>query len=150
MTVAADNRRLLAQRQIVDTAHKFVGKPYTYLTEDCTKGLGYNCYFLTRVVFARCDFWLPPDFTGQWELLCNGRPESWSRDLEDLQPADLIFTQSRQWNDETAFGKIGHVGITALGNEIIHASYEQRCVVKEPLESFLMGHPFRLCGRLLA
>ncbi len=103
-----------------------------------------DCSSLIKWLFGRAGVWLPRRTIQQHEIgqVITGDPE----------PGDVIYRTGRHnwFHQDPALG-VGHVGLYAGNQRIIHAANGDRGVVEEEMETFLGREPrtFRGTRRFL-
>ncbi len=130
--------------QLTQLAKTFIGAPYKYSTTLNTAPHIFNCTTLTRYVFRQLGIWLPL-FAFEQKEYGIGVTEN------NIRPGDLVFRtglSSSRWRN-TPEEAIGHVGIVLGPDSILHASFKNRSVCVDTLQTFIDKQLFQGVARIL-
>ncbi len=102
----------------------------------------YDCSGLTKWLYGEVGVWIPRRSIQQREV-------GQTIELSDRRPGDLIFTTgrvNRYLNDPE--DDVGHVGIIASIDTVIHAANKELGIIESRLTDFLRGCSFRGIRRI--
>ena len=98
-----------------------------------------NCHTFVRWLFLQQRVDIP---VGLATLLYYGTP----MEFQERAPGDIIFTNGHwgnYWDTERAIKGVGHVGILATEDSVLHACFRAGTVIENSLQEFLASRKLR-------
>jgi len=112
---------------------------YRFQTEESNPPLVMNCHTFVRWLLLQQGVNMP---VGLATLLYYGTPV----EFQERAPGDIIFTNGHWGNysdAERAREGVGHVGILATEDSVLHACFKVGTVTEDPLQEFLAFRKLR-------